>query len=397
LLLGAGLISVAATSRIAYLKGGMTRDFITVWVLPIAILLPPVYAMMAPLPLYVLTQWRVHRGIIYRWVFTIGAIGLGYGAASLLFRVFPVSFAGGAIGTGMHALTWALAVGACEIVGGRGHNSMILLAVKLSDRSVRLSSLEFNREALQADLAEFDLGILITVVVAISPVLAVFGVPTVLLARRFMMHEQLLAQSRIDTKTGLLNSSTWETEATIEVARALRTQSPLAVALIDIDHFKAVNDTHGHLVGDKVLRAVTGAIREQLRTYDLAGRFGGEEFVVLLPNAGESDAISIAERLRKHVQAMEIPVSDDESGLSVTLTISVGVAALNSHTSDLTSAADAAMYIAKQSGRNRTHLAQCPDGSVVVGRLVPEAAPGASTQPVSATASAVPGVVRTTA
>jgi diguanylate cyclase (GGDEF)-like protein len=400
LLLGAGLISVAATSRIAYLKGGMTRDFITVWVLPIAILLPPVYAMMAPLPLYVLTQWRVHRGIIYRWVFTIGAIGLGYGAASLLFRVFPVSFAGGAIGTGMHALTWALAVGACEIVGGRGHNSMILLAVKLSDRSVRLSSLEFNREALQADLAEFDLGILITVVVAISPVLAVFGVPTVLLARRFMMHEQLLAQSRIDTKTGLLNSSTWETEATIEVARALRTQSPLAVALIDIDHFKAVNDTHGHLVGDKVLRAVTGAIREQLRTYDLAGRFGGEEFVVLLPNAGESDAISIAERLRKHVQAMEIPVSDDESGLSVTLTISVGVAALNSHTSELihlTSAADAAMYIAKQSGRNRTHLAQQPAGSVVVGRLGPEDAPGGSTEPVSASAAAVPGIVPTTA
>ena len=400
LLLGAGLISVAATSRIAYLKGGMTRDFITVWVLPIAILLPPVYAMMAPVPLYALTQWRMHGGVIYRWVFTIGAIGLGYGGASLLFRVFPESFAGSAIGTGLHTLTWALAVSVCEIVGGRGHNSLILLAVKLSDPSVRLSNLEFNREALQADLAEFDLGILITVVVAISPVLVVFGVPTVLLARRFMMHEQLLAQSRIDAKTGLLNSSTWETEATIEVARALRTQAPLALALIDIDHFKAVNDTHGHLVGDKVLRAVTGAIREQLRTYDLAGRFGGEEFVVLLPNAGESDAISIAERLRKHVQAMEIPVSHDESGPRVTLTISVGVAALNSHTSDLidlTSAADAAMYIAKQSGRNRTHLAQCPDGSVVVGRLVPEAAPGASTQPVSATAPVVPGVVRTTA
>jgi len=92
LLLRAGLISVAATSRIAYLKGGMTRDFITVWVLPIAILLPPVYAMMAPLPLYVLTQWRVHKGVIYRWVFTVGAIGLGYGGASFLSVYFrPLS------------------------------------------------------------------------------------------------------------------------------------------------------------------------------------------------------------------------------------------------------------------------------------------------------------------
>jgi diguanylate cyclase (GGDEF)-like protein len=372
LLLGAGLISVAVTSRIAYIKGGMTRDFITVWVLPIAILLPPVYAMAAPVPLYILTQMRVHRGIIYRWVFTIGAIAIGYGGASLLFRQFPASFAGGTIRTGMHALTWAVAVAICEIVAGRGHNSLILAAVKLSDPTVRLVNLEFNREAWHADFAEFDLGILITIVVAVSPVLVIFAVPTVLLARRFMMHEQLLAQTRIDTKTGLLNSSTWETEATAEVERALRTGSPLSVALIDIDHFKAVNDTHGHLVGDTVLRAVTDAIREHLRSYDLAGRFGGEEFVVLLPQAREADAVSIAERLRTHVAAMAIPIDEDKPGEHVRLTISVGVASLNEHTNELNAlmaTADAAMYIAKQSGRNRTHAMGSPDGAVVVGRL----------------------------
>ena len=103
--------------------------------------------------------------------------------------------------------------------------------------------------------------------------------PTVLLARRFMMHAQLLAKSRIDTKTGLLNAATWESEAAAEIARAVRTRSPLSVALIDIDHFKAVNDTYGHLAGDTALRAVSDALREQLRSYDLAGRFGGEEFV----------------------------------------------------------------------------------------------------------------------
>jgi diguanylate cyclase (GGDEF)-like protein len=234
-----------------------------------------------------------------------------------------------------------------------------MFAVKVADPHVRLLKLELTREALLADFAEFDLGIILTIVAGVSPVLEVFAVPTVLLIRRFLMHEQLLAQSRIDTKTGLLNSFTWETEASIEVARALRTQMPLAVALIDIDHFKAVNDTHGHLVGDKVLRAVTDAIQEHLRAYDLAGRFGGEEFVLLLPNAREPDAISIAERLRRHVEAMKIPVGDDESGPSVTLTISVGVSALNSHTrelNDLMSAADAAMYFAKQSGRNRTQV-----------------------------------------
>ena len=101
LLLGCGLVSVAATPRIAYTQGALVRDFITVWVLPVAILLPPVYAMVAPIPLLMLTQWRVHRGVVYRRVFTAAAMGLAYGAASLVFRAFPASFAGPSIGTGI--------------------------------------------------------------------------------------------------------------------------------------------------------------------------------------------------------------------------------------------------------------------------------------------------------
>ena len=139
-----------------------------------------------------------------------------------------------------------------------------------------------------------------------------------------------------------------------------RTQSPLALALVDIDHFKAVNDTYGHLVGDKALRAVTDALRSQLRAYDLAGRFGGEEFVVLLPHAREADAINVAERLRAHIAAMSIPVGDDiVSGPFVRLTISVGVAALEGASRELTdmlAAADAALYYAKETGRNKTHV-----------------------------------------
>ena len=96
LLLGCGAISVVATPRVAYLQSGLVRDFLTAWVLPVAILLPPVYAMVTPVPLLVLTQWRVHRGAIYRRVFTGAAIGLAYGAASLVFHAIPASFAGGA-------------------------------------------------------------------------------------------------------------------------------------------------------------------------------------------------------------------------------------------------------------------------------------------------------------
>jgi diguanylate cyclase (GGDEF)-like protein len=360
LLLGCGMVSVAATPRVAYLKSGMARDFLTVWVLPVAILLPPVYAMLTPIPLQVLTQWRVLKGVPYRRVFTAAAISLTYGAASLLFRQFPDSFAGPTIGTGRHALTWVLAVAICEIVGGRGHHFLIVGAIKLTDPSVRLADLELNREALQADFAEFDLSVLVTVVIAVNPVLAIAAVPTVLLARRFIMHAQLLAASRIDTKTGLLNAATWEMEAGIEISRAVRMRIPLAVALVDIDHFKVVNDTYGHLVGDKALRAVTDALQSQLRGYDLAGRFGGEEFVVLLPQAREQDALNVAERLRSHIAGLSIPVDDgDESAGCVRLTISVGVASLNGETRELTdllAAADAALYHAKETGRNKTHV-----------------------------------------
>jgi diguanylate cyclase (GGDEF)-like protein len=360
LLLGCGLISVAATPRIAYTQGALVRDFITVWVLPVAILLPPFYAMVAPIPLLAMTQWVIHRGVVHRRVFTACAMGLAYGAASLVFRAFPASLAGPSLGRGSHVLTWTLVVAICEVLGGRGHNALIVLAVKISDPTIRLADQELSREALQADFAEFDLGVLITVVVAVNPVLAVFAVPSVLLARRFIMHAQLVAQSRIDTKTGLLNASTWEREATVEIARAVRTGSPLALALVDIDHFKTVNDTYGHLVGDKALRAVTDALRAQLRNYDLAGRFGGEEFVILLPQTHEYDALGVAERLRAHIAAMTIPVDDaDPAGRSVTLTISVGVAALDGERRELTdmlAAADSALYYAKETGRNRTHV-----------------------------------------
>jgi diguanylate cyclase (GGDEF)-like protein len=379
LLLGCGMISVVATPRMTYGRGTMVQDFLPVWVLPVAILLPPFYAMITPIPLLLLTHWNVGEGVVYRRVFTGATIGLMYGAASLVFRAIPSSFAGGVIGIGVHALTWTAAVAACDVVGGL-HRVLLAVAVKLSDPAARLREVALNREALLADFVQIDLGIVITVVVAVQPVLAVFAVPTVLLARRYMMHAQLLARSRIDAKTGLLNAGTWESEAAAEISRAIRTRSPLSVALIDIDHFKAVNDTHGHLAGDKVLRALGGALREQLRDYDVAGRFGGEEFVVLLPQADEADALSIAERLRDHIARMSIGIDDDaKSGACVKVTVSVGVAALDpagGEVTDLLAAADAALYFAKRTGRNKTHAATANAPLVQIVPIARQGSPG---------------------
>ena len=180
-----------------------------------------------------------------------------------------------------------------------------------------------------------------------------------------------LVLPRIDTKTGLLNVSTWEREAEVEINRAVRTGSPLALALVDIDHLKAVNDTYGRLVGDKAIRAVTDALCSQLRAYDLAGRFGGEEFAILLPQARELDAINVAERFRAHIAAMSIPAGDDaESGPCVKLTISVGVTVLDGASRELTdmlAAADLALYHAKETGCNKTHvITALPDAPVIV-------------------------------
>jgi diguanylate cyclase (GGDEF)-like protein len=157
---------------------------------------------------------------------------------------------------------------------------------------------------------------------------------------------------------------TWEREAEAEINRAVRTGTPLAVALVDIDHFKAVNDTYGHLAGDKAIRAVTDTLKSHLAAYDLAGRFGREEFTILLPRAREANAINFADHLRAHIAATPIPVGDRaESGPCVTLTVSVGIATLDGENRDLTdmlAAADTALYRAKQTGRNRTYVLAAP-------------------------------------
>jgi len=147
LLLSCGAVSVVATPRFVYLQSGLMRDFLTAWVLPVAILLPPVYAMVIPAPLLALTQWRVHRGVVYRRVFSGAAIGLAYGAASVVFHAIPPSFAGTAPEGGRHALTWIAAVVVAEVTGLLLHKFLIVGAVKLSDPTARVAEVMLDREA----------------------------------------------------------------------------------------------------------------------------------------------------------------------------------------------------------------------------------------------------------
>jgi diguanylate cyclase (GGDEF)-like protein len=361
ILLCCGTISVASTPKIMYEFPGLTRDFTAVWVLPTAILLPPFYSAIVSIPFLLTLHCFVHRGVIHRMVFTAATISLCYSGASFLFRAFPSSFAGGSVGSGLHAFTWCLAVVICEIAGSRAQHFLILGAVKLSNPEIRMWAMEWDREAFQALLVEIDLAVFITLAVGLSPALVVIAVPTVLLVRRFLVFPIIEAQSRLDSKTGLLNVSTWESEAESELSRTLRTRNPLSLALVDIDHFKLVNDTHGHLVGDRVLKAIAEALTGQSRDYDRVGRFGGEEFVLLLAQTAEHDACKIAERLRGFVANMAIPTDDRADAPTLKVTISVGVTALSRgeayELTDLLAAADSAMYAAKQAGRNQVAFA----------------------------------------
>src|SRR5436305_10611160 len=117
--------------------------------------------MVIPVTLLGRAQWRVHRGAVHRRVLTAAAIGLAYGAASLVFHAIPASFAGSRLGTGTHVLTWIAAVAAAEATGWLLHNVLIVTAVKLSDPAARVADVALNREALLVDFAQMDLGILI--------------------------------------------------------------------------------------------------------------------------------------------------------------------------------------------------------------------------------------------
>jgi len=178
--------------------------------------------------------------------------------------------------------------------------------------------------------------------------------------QRSLRHARLVQDSRVDAKTGLLNAATWERQAMTEVVRAVRTKTALAIAVLDIDRFKVVNDTYGHLVGDQVLKEIARTLTSQLRDYDLAGRFGGEEFTLLLPQTRAVDAIRIAERIRSTIAGLSIIAPGAVGGERVQVTVSIGVAALDSGTdrtfTQLMAAADAALYRAKSSGRDQVQM-----------------------------------------
>ena len=359
LLLGCTALAVELTRK-AGEQGGMILDVQGVWELPAAILLPPLYALLVPMARIGLVQLRVRRAPVYRRVFTGAAIGLSYGAASVTFHGLSGLVPRETGGVLSHGAVWTLLVFISALVKWALNNLIVVAAIKASDPLTRLRTEVFGREHLYNDAAETCISVLVTYGVAGNPFLAPVALPVVTLLQRSLRHVQLLTDSRADSKTGLLNAATWERESAAEVVRAVRTKSPLAIALLDVDKFKAINDTYGHLVGDQVLKEIAHTLNSLLRDYDLAGRFGGEEFSLLLPQTRAVDAFRIAERVRANIAGLSIIAPGASGGERVHFTVSIGVAALDSGSRrelvELMAAADAALYQAKAGGRDQVQM-----------------------------------------
>jgi diguanylate cyclase (GGDEF)-like protein len=168
--------------------------------------------------------------------------------------------------------------------------------------------------------------------------------------------------SRSDAKTGLFDAVFWAKLVSDELDRTRRLGTTTAVLLLDIDHFKRVNDMYGHLAGDVVLRAVADALKSSVRGHDMVGRYGGEEFAIVLPGLNLGDVRQAAERVRAAVAALAVTAPDLAGNERVIsgLTTSVGAAVYPVHAVDRTSlllAADAALYEAKSAGRDCVRIA----------------------------------------
>ncbi|MGH3870964.1 MAG: diguanylate cyclase [Pseudonocardiaceae bacterium] len=210
--------------------------------------------------------------------------------------------------------------------------------------------------------ASLGLGVALAAMLAWEPWLVTVLMITVVALHRALLLPHFQQAARTDSKTGLLTVGFWHEVAGREIERARRLAEPLGVLMLDLDHFKLFNDRMGHLVGDQVLRAVADELRAQTRPYDLVGRFGGEEFVILLPGVGTTQIEHVADRIRLRVRRLCVLVhGPHDRPVTVNgISVSIGAAVFphdGTELDRLLAAADGALLAAKAAGRDRVRLA----------------------------------------
>jgi diguanylate cyclase (GGDEF)-like protein len=357
-----GALAIELTRRVTE-PAGLIKDVHGIWQIPMALLLPPVYCLAAPAITFTLLQVRVHRTIAHRQVFSAAAGGLSLAAASAVFHVaaMPAS----------RPPLWLLAAAVTALVWLGVNKALVMTAGWLSDRTVSVRDRVFSREPLINDACELTTGVLLAGALAgVGALLLLLpALPLVIVLQRAFRHAQLVSAARIDAGTGLLNAAAWREEAVVQLAQAQRTGAAVAVALADLDHCRAVNDMHGWQAGDAVLSSVAATLRAGLRTYDLVGRFGADEFAIFLPATTAAEALQVTDRLRRSLAAQTTPTGTGHPPVHVTM--SIGIAATSDPGSrdltDLLWAAEEALRQAKTAGRDRVCLSADSSGGDVPG------------------------------
>ena len=223
-------------------------------------------------------------------------------------------------------------------LGQRGHHSV---SYSLSHQGEHLGELVFRRNQRFSEQEQANLEALL--------------VPLLFPMRNALLYRAATQSALRDPLTGTGNRIAMDQTLEREIHMARRHQQPLSLLMLDIDHFKRVNDSHGHAAGDQILKAVATSIKNQLRNVDMVFRFGGEEFLILLSNTSREAAAMVGERLRYSSQMADYQVE----GKQIELTVSLGCSTLLPAESadSLLRRADSALYVAKREGRNRLAMA----------------------------------------
>jgi diguanylate cyclase (GGDEF)-like protein len=376
-LVGAGVISTEASLGVERMRHRSDEtphiDLSSVWTFAAAALLPGAAASVVVIGIYGHLYARVWRGGIppHRAIFSTATVVLAVQAASAvtslvepgaLFQSLPGLVAVVLALLAYAAVNMVLVVAVIVLSGPSRGIATFLQVLTRGDEAV----LEFATLSMGA-LAAGAMG-------ALGPTYAVLVLPPLIVLHRTVLVRQLEEAASVDGKTGLLNAAAWHVRAARELRRAERAAGHAGLLVLDLDHFKLVNDRYGHLVGDHVLAAVAAAVRDEVRDEDLVGRFGGEEFVVLLPSTDADDgriaAVAVAERIRGRVAGLRVEAPDGRGTVVVDdLTVSIGGASYPGDGADLgqlLEVADTAMYAAKRAGRNavRMGLHAVPSGAV---------------------------------
>jgi diguanylate cyclase (GGDEF)-like protein len=331
-------------------------DVSSVWTVAGAMVLPIGLAASLAGLIYLhawLRSWRhVDGAQSYRGIYSAAAVVLTCIGVSATLHLNDMRL------TGLGAVSAVVTAIALFMVLDRG---LVGLALAVSGHVTKPTALLGSLADNAFEFATLVLGAVTAASVLYGPWFAVMVLPAVFLLQYRALIKQLVAAATIDTKTELLNASAWRVLAQRELERAQREGTPTTVLVIDMDRFKLVNDMYGHLAGDTALKAVAESLTDELRGYDAVGRFGGEEFVALLPGVGPRMAANVGERIRQRIASLAVSVEPRTGGTTqVRLTASIGVASGNAHAStldDLLRAADGALYAAKGDGRNAVRVA----------------------------------------